>query len=53
MTAGTPPVVLLAAVEKTYRTGTQALAPVDLAVRRGEFLTLLGPSAAARPLSST
>ena len=44
MTAGTPPVVLLAAVEKTYRTGTQALAPVDLTVRRGEFLTLLGPS---------
>jgi NitT/TauT family transport system ATP-binding protein len=44
MTAGTPPVVELGAAEKTYRTGTQALAPVDLAVRPGEFLTLLGPS---------
>jgi NitT/TauT family transport system ATP-binding protein len=44
MTAGSPPVVALAGVEKTYRTGTQALAPVDLAVHRGEFLTLLGPS---------
>jgi NitT/TauT family transport system ATP-binding protein len=31
-------------VQKTYRTGTHALAPVDLAVRQGEFLTLLGPS---------
>jgi NitT/TauT family transport system ATP-binding protein len=29
---------------KTYPNGTVALAPVDLAVRRGEFVTLLGPS---------
>ncbi len=34
----------IAGASKTYPTGRQALAPVDLAVRRGEFLTLLGPS---------
>lgn len=31
-------------VGKTYRNGTVALAGCDLAIRRGEFLTLLGPS---------
>jgi len=41
--AGTP-VVEVAGVAKTYATGTRALAPVDLAVRTGEFVTLLGPS---------
>jgi NitT/TauT family transport system ATP-binding protein len=44
MAAGGPPVIAIAGVQKTYRTGTHALAPVDLEVRRGEFLTLLGPS---------
>jgi NitT/TauT family transport system ATP-binding protein len=38
-----PPVELLSA-EKIYSDGTRALAPVDLAVRDGEFLTLIGPS---------
>ena len=38
------PVVEVRGARKTYATGTQALAPVDLAVRRGEFVTLLGPS---------
>jgi NitT/TauT family transport system ATP-binding protein len=38
------PVVALRAVEKVYANGTHALAPVDLTVRRGEFVTLLGPS---------
>ena len=36
--------ISIAGVEKTYRTGTHALAPVNLDVRPGEFLTLLGPS---------
>ena len=30
--------------EKTYPNGTQALLPVNLAIRPGEFVTLLGPS---------
>jgi NitT/TauT family transport system ATP-binding protein len=42
--AGDAPVVALAGVDKRFANGTQALAPIDLAVHRGEFLTLLGPS---------
>ena len=38
------PVVTIAGVEKIYPNGTRALAPVDLEICRGEFLTLLGPS---------
>ena len=38
------PVVAIRGVDKTFANGTHALAPVDLEVRRGEFLTLLGPS---------
>ena len=30
--------------QKTYANGTQALLPVNLSVREGEFVTLLGPS---------
>ena len=44
MAAVDAPVVAVAGARKTYATGTQALAPIDLAVRRSEFLTLLGPS---------
>jgi NitT/TauT family transport system ATP-binding protein len=44
MVAQPAPVVEIAGVRKTYATGTAALAPVDLTVRPGEFLTLLGPS---------
>jgi NitT/TauT family transport system ATP-binding protein len=36
--------VHIAGATKTYRTGTRALAPVDLDVRAGEFVALLGPS---------
>ncbi len=39
----TPAVEVLSA-EKTYPNGTQALRPVNLTVRQGEFVTLLGPS---------
>jgi NitT/TauT family transport system ATP-binding protein len=39
----TPAVEVLSA-EKTYPNGTQALLPVNMTVREGEFVTLLGPS---------
>lgn len=44
MVEAATPIVRFENVAKTYRTGTRALAPVNLAVHRGEFLTLLGPS---------
>jgi NitT/TauT family transport system ATP-binding protein len=42
--AGGPPAVELQGVAKTYPNGTRAVDPVDLALRPGEFVTLLGPS---------
>ncbi|MBR0931916.1 ABC transporter ATP-binding protein [Bradyrhizobium jicamae] len=36
--------VRLRGVTKTYDTGVTALGPLDLAVKRGEFVALLGPS---------
>jgi NitT/TauT family transport system ATP-binding protein len=41
---GSGPPVRAHGVRMTYPNGTVALAPVDLAVQPGEFLTLLGPS---------
>jgi NitT/TauT family transport system ATP-binding protein len=41
---GAAPVIAISGAQKTYRTGTRALAPTDLVVRDGEFVTLLGPS---------
>jgi NitT/TauT family transport system ATP-binding protein len=38
------PAVEVLSAEKTYPNGTQALLPVNLTVREGEFVTLLGPS---------
>jgi NitT/TauT family transport system ATP-binding protein len=38
------PIVALRGVGKTFPSGTQALAGLDLEVREGEFLSLLGPS---------
>ena len=43
-TLAAAPVVTITGAEKVYPNGTRALAPVDLEIRRGEFLTLLGPS---------
>ena len=37
-------VVTVSGAGKVYANGTRALAPVDLAVGSGEFITLLGPS---------
>jgi NitT/TauT family transport system ATP-binding protein len=39
-----PPIVELHGVSKTYDRGVRALAPIDLAIREREFLTLVGPS---------
>ena len=38
------PAVEVLSAQKTYPNGTQALQPVNLSVREGEFVTLLGPS---------
>ncbi|MFT4118743.1 ABC transporter ATP-binding protein [Bradyrhizobium sp.] len=38
------PAVSLSGVTKTYDNGVAALGPIDLAVRKGEFISLLGPS---------
>ncbi len=38
------PVVALEGVAKTFRSGTTALADIDLAVAPGDFLSILGPS---------
>lgn len=38
------PVVEVLSADKVYGNGTRALNPVDLAIRPGEFVTLLGPS---------
>jgi len=38
------PVVEVRSAEKVFGNGTRALAPVDLSVMPGEFVTLLGPS---------
>jgi NitT/TauT family transport system ATP-binding protein len=45
---GTPearlPVVEVLSAEKVFPNGTRALAPIDLTIADGEFLTLIGPS---------
>jgi NitT/TauT family transport system ATP-binding protein len=39
-----PPAVEILSAEKVFADGTRALAPIDLSVAQGEFLTLIGPS---------
>ncbi|HEY5365256.1 MAG TPA: ATP-binding cassette domain-containing protein [Casimicrobiaceae bacterium] len=38
------PIIVARDVAKTFVSGTEALAPVSLAIRPAEFVTLLGPS---------
>ena len=38
------PVVEVLSAEKVFPNGTRALAPIDLTIADGEFLTLIGPS---------
>ena len=42
--AGSPPLVSLSGVQKTFANGTLALSGLDLDINQGEFLSLLGPS---------
>lgn len=44
MTPSRVPIVVARDVTRTYASGTEALAPVSLAIHPGEFVTLLGPS---------
>src|SRR5438270_14013063 len=39
-----PPAVEVLSAEKVFANGTRALAPIDLTIAEGEFLTLIGPS---------
>jgi NitT/TauT family transport system ATP-binding protein len=39
-----PPAVELLSAEKVFANGTRGLAPIDLKIADGEFLTLIGPS---------
>src|SRR3984885_7669783 len=41
--------VSLRGVTKTYDSGVLALGPIDLEVRRSEFVSLLGPSGCGKP----
>ena len=42
--ADRPPAVEVLSAEKIFANGTRALAPIDLTIAEGEFLTLIGPS---------
>jgi NitT/TauT family transport system ATP-binding protein len=39
-----PPAVEVLSAEKTFSNGTRGLAPINLSIEDGEFLTLIGPS---------
>ncbi|MEU6823769.1 ABC transporter ATP-binding protein [Streptomyces atriruber] len=47
-TSAGPDALTLDGVERSYRRGTTALAPVDLAVPRGRFLAVMGPSGSGK-----
>ena len=42
------PVISIQGLTKTYKSGLQALKPVDLAIARGEIFALLGPNGAGK-----
>jgi NitT/TauT family transport system ATP-binding protein len=42
--SGRPPAVEVLSAEKVFANGTRGLAPIDLCIAEGEFLTLIGPS---------
>jgi NitT/TauT family transport system ATP-binding protein len=42
--ADSPPAVEVLSAGKVFANGTRGLAPIDLTIAEGEFLTLIGPS---------
>ena len=44
MMSDRPPAVEVLSAEKVFANGTRGLAPIDLTIAEGEFLTLIGPS---------
>jgi len=42
------PVISIQGLTKTYKSGLQALKPIDLAIARGEIFALLGPNGAGK-----
>ena len=44
----TEPILSIAGVTKTYKSGTTALHPVDLDIQKGEIFALLGPNGAGK-----
>ena len=47
-TASAEPILVVRGLAKVYASGFQALAGVDLEVRRGEIFALLGPNGAGK-----
>jgi ABC-2 type transport system ATP-binding protein len=43
-----PPILKIAGVSKTYKTGRQALSRIDLEIAKGEIFGLLGPNGAGK-----
>ena len=42
------PVISIEGLTKTYKSGLQALKPIDLTIRKGEIFALLGPNGAGK-----
>jgi NitT/TauT family transport system ATP-binding protein len=51
-TKPTQPLVALSGVAKQFTSGTLALDGLDLAIARGEFVSLLGPSGCGKSTAS-
>ena len=43
-----PPIISIAGLSKTYKSGFKALKNIDLEIKRGEIFALLGPNGAGK-----